>query len=390
MEGVPMERQFLTRLQELYDDIDSRISAAGVSEGGNKCGSCSQCCHYLYRFPVSSLEIEHMLDRFPDMEHPAGFKDFLNGQLKKPDGTKAPCPYCAEEGCRIYSYRPMCCRLYGLSPFRPLISGCVYAQEKEKANAVWRELTPLFKKFIDLRFEYYENTMDEIRPVTITDFLDRGNIHLVKKSYEEAFNHFKEAMSLNPDDPTVYTYFATFYEHTGQPEKSIEAYDYALKLDPLDYSTHIKAGFLLHSLQRFAEAEEHYRKALSIDPGNAQAWGNIGLICISTSRLDEADEAYKKAVDLEPGNSVYHVCWGNVFYARQNIEKTIESMKKALSLNPGEELAYLCLGSVYEKTGELEKSMDNYSRFLEHSKDEERKKAVGGKIASLQALQKQV
>jgi len=385
-----MEKPFLSRLQELYDEINSQISTSGMMKESNICGTCSQCCLSLYRFPVSSLEIAFMKDRCPDSKHPAEFIVFLNGQLKKPDGSKAPCPYFITKGCSVYDGRPMSCRLYGLSPFRPLYEKCAFIDVKEKAHSIWRNLNPLFRRFIDLRFEYYEATLDEIKPVTITDFLDRGNIYLVKKSYEEAFNQFREAMHLNPDDPTIYTYFGTFYEQTGQYDKALEAYNYTLRLDPLDYNTQIKTGFLLHSLQRFTEAEEHYRKALSIDPLNAQAWGNIGLICISMSRLDEAEEAYRKAIELEPGNAIYHVCLGNVFYARSDIEKTIESMEKALSINPEDELAFLCLGSVYEKKSELEKSVASYNKYLEHSRDEERKKAIREKVQSLLALQHQV
>ncbi len=385
-----MEKPFLSRLKVLYDEIDGQISGEGITKEGNLCGSCSRCCHFLYRFPVSTLEIGYILDRYPEREHPVEFRDFLNGQLKKPDGTKAPCPYCESEGCSIYDGRPMCCRLYGLSPFRPLLEKCVFINEKEKAHLVWKSLTPLFKRFIDLRFEYYEATLDDIKPLTITDFLDRGNIYLVNKSYEEAFNEFREALRLNPDDPATYTYFGMFYEQTGQNDKALEAYNQTLKLDPLDFNTHIRTGLLLHSLQRFDEAEEHYRKALSIDPCNAQAWGNIGLICISTSRFGEADEAYRKAIEIEPGNATYHVCLGNVFYARQDIEKTIESMEKALSINPKDDLAFLCLGSVYERKGDLEKSVDSYNQFLNYSQDEERKKIIIQKIQSLLALQRQV
>jgi len=385
-----MKKLFLNHLKELYDEIDSQISSSGIIKKSNMCGICFQCCLSLYRFPVSSLEIAFMKDRYPDSSHPSEFIIFLNGQLKKPDGSKAPCPYYKTDRCSVYDGRPMACRLYGLSPFRPLYDSCVFIDVKDKAHSIWRNLTPLFRRFIDLRFEYCEVNLERMQPVTITDFLDRGNIYLVRKSYEAAFNQFREAMRLNPADPSTYTYFGTFYEQTGQYEKALEAYNHTLSLDPLDYNTRIRTGFLLHGLQRYAEAEEHYRKALSIDPGNAQAWGNIGLICISTSRLAEAEEAYRKAIEIEPGNSIYHVCLGNVFYAGSDIERTIESMEKALSINPEDELAFLCLGSVYEKKGELEKSVASYNKYIEHSRDEERIKAIREKIQSLLALQKQV
>jgi tetratricopeptide (TPR) repeat protein len=381
-----MKNAFLERLGDLYARIDSEIAAIGINKEENFCGECSRCCHFLYRFPVSTLEIQYILEHYPEKKHPEDFTDFLNGRLVKPDGSKPCCPYCIPEGCSAYVARPMCCRLYGLSPYRPLIEGCVFTAEQEKAHILWRSLMPFFRQFIDLRFEFYQANLDSLKPKTITDHLDRGNIHMSARSFHAARADFEEALRLNPGDPVIYSYLGWLYELQGEIERSLEHYEHALSIDPHDYSTHIKLGFLLHSQSRLEEAHRHYKRALEIDPFNAQAWGNIGLIYVATNQWHEAEMAYGKAIELDPKNAIYHVCLGNVWYAQNDSEKTLAEMKKALKINPAEDIAYLCLGSVYEKKGEIKRAISAFRLFLNTTKDHEKRATIQAKIRSLSLL----
>lgn len=378
--------KFLNRLHDIYTKLNKKIVSADIINDKNFCRSCTRCCHFLYRFPVSSLEISYIYNIYRGIEHPENFTDFLNGRLKNPDNSKVSCPYSTGVSCSIYDARPMCCRLYGLSPYRPLLENCVFLTIREKAHALWQSLIPLFREFIDMKFDYYRRNMEDFKPVTISDFLDRGSIFAMNKDFYRAKNDFEEALRINPNDPISHSYSGWLYELQGDKEKALYKYKLCLKLDPLDYITHLKIGFLLQELQRIEEAFAHYKKVLEIDPYNAQAWGNIGLIYLSTGQWKDSEMAYLKAIELDPGNSTYHVCLGNVWYSLNKVRKTISQMKKSLKLNPQEDIAYLCLGSIYEKRGNLKKSIDNYRKFIKYSNDEMKKRVIHDRITYLESL----
>ncbi len=383
-----MTTDFQKDLACLYDIIDREIEKVGITSESNFCGTCSKCCHYLYRFPVSSLEIEYIRRIYDNQQHPPEFVDFLNGKIKKSDGTLVKCPYCSETGCSIYEARPMCCRLYGLSPFRPLLDLCVFRDSREKTHKLWRELVPLFRRFIDLKFAYYEAFRNSLTAQTLTDFLDRGNVHLVHHELEKALRDFQEALAINDRDAIAHSYMGALYESTGDIRMAYEEYHRAIELDPLDYGTHIKLGLLYHSQNNLQKTYEHYSKALEIDPLNAQIWGNLGLLFISMNKWNDAEDAYKRALQLEPNNSIYHVCLGNVWYAMKDIPRTVGQMQKAIELNPEEDIAYLCLGSIYENKGKIKKSLKEYQNFVRCTADINRKALIEEKIKALQNLLK--
>lgn len=376
---------YLNELAGIYDRLEKHIASSGILKKDHFCGDCVRCCLFLYRFPVSSLEISYISEFYRDREHPAAYIDFLNGRLQTADGSRARCPYSRPEGCSIYKARPMCCRLYGFSPFRPLYENCAYLAIRKEANTLWRKLNPLFKDFIDLKFDYYRAEMETRKPLTVSDHLDRGSIYLADHNLERAREEFEEALSLNPRDPISHSYVGWLHEMSGDLESALKKYRFALKLDPQDYTTHLKCGFLLHGMQRLEESFEHYKKALEIDPCNAQAWGNIGLIYVSTGQWKEAEMAYLKALEFEPENPIYHICLGNVWYALNKMRKTISQMKKALKLNREEDLAYLCLGSVYERKGDLKNALSNYRSFVKYTADERKKRIILDKIKYLES-----
>jgi len=381
-----MTAGFKRDLKAIYDQVDSKIKTVGITGESNYCGTCSKCCHYLYRFPVSSLEIEYIGDRYGELQHRPEFIDFLNGRIKNTDGSPVKCPFCTDSGCGIYEARPMCCRLYGLSPFRPLLDLCIFRDMQEKTHRLWRELVPLFRRFIDLKFSYYDTFRDTLAARTLTDFLDRGNVHLIHHELEKALKDFHEALAINENDAIAHSYLGAFHESAGDIQMAYQEYLRALELDPLDYGTHIKLGLLYHSQNNLEKTYEHYAKALEIDPLNAQIWGNLGLLFISLNRWNDAENAYRRALELEPHNSIYHVCLGNVWYAMKDIPRTVRQMQRALELNPKEDIAYLCLGSIYENGGKIKKSIREYQKFTRYTADMNRKAHIEEKIRALQNL----
>ncbi|WDP91287.1 MAG: tetratricopeptide repeat protein [Desulfobacter sp.] len=343
-----MDKNYIYGLASIYSRLNEKIASLELDKDGNFCGTCVQCCHHRYRFPVSSMEIDYILHHHEGLDFQDAFIDYINGRLKGSGGTPARCPYSSEAGCLIYEARPMCCRIYGFAPYRPLLAGCSYIGIREETKKIWRTLVPIFNEFIGFRNSFFARSLEAFTPKTITDFLDRGILFLAASTPEKALAEFRGALDLNPDDPLVHACMGEYHEAIGEIETALDRYRHSLVLDSYDYATHLKIGLILQKQEQFEAAFDHYKKALDIDPYNAGAWGNIGQIYAASGRMRDARDAYQWAISFDPANPVYHMCLGSVFYAENDPEQTIVHMERALALSPAEDMASFCQSCIAE------------------------------------------
>ena len=98
--------------------------------------------------------------------------------------------------------------------------------------------------FIRLQGLYYE---------AYTAFF-KGNTSADQKDYDEAIQHFTEAIRLRPDISSPYENRGSVYQLKGDLEQAIRDYDKAIELAPTG-TTHFKRGLAFMEQQKWSEAE---------------------------------------------------------------------------------------------------------------------------------------
>lgn len=83
---------------------------------------------------------------------------------------------------------------------------------------------------------------------------------------------------------------------------AIEAYQDALKLDPVRFEPLSNLGAAFVRLGRYEEAIDHYRKALALDADNPTVRFNLALALYKAARIRETEEELQRLVERDPGN----------------------------------------------------------------------------------------
>ena len=94
----------------------------------------------------------------------------------------------------------------------------------------------------------------------------------------------------------------TTLAHLGKYEEAVEAFDEAIRLEPLSVPVHIALGKALMSLGRHDEAVKTFERGLLINrdhPGLLDTQGNMRG---GVGRFADAAASFGEAIGLEPGN----------------------------------------------------------------------------------------
>jgi tetratricopeptide (TPR) repeat protein len=213
------------------------------------------------------------------------------------------------------------------------------------------------------------------------DHLNKGVKAFGLERFEEAIDHFEQAVDLDPELSTAYLYLATTYRQQFVPE--------ALSQE---------------NLERAQKAITTFEKVISIEEdaqaGNAiNAMANIAGIYQGLSDFDQAKEWYRKRIDVQPdpdplygigvinwqlsydktgmtGDNVENLTEEELAQVNELVEQGIESLGQALEIDADYVDAMQYLNLLYREKAKLDEDP-------EQKKDWERR----ADELSLQALE---
>src|SRR5246127_1819135 len=121
------------------------------------------------------------------------------------------------------------------------------------------------------------------------DQLNKGVQSYKNAKYEEAINHFQQAVSLDPSLLNARLYLATAFAQQYIPgadtednnrmgENAIDQYKAVLERDPKNINSVKGIAYLYLQMKRFEDAKKFYRKALELDPNDPEPYYSVAVI----------------------------------------------------------------------------------------------------------------
>lgn len=190
--------------------------------------------------------------------------------------------------------------------------------------------------------------------------LSRGLESFVAKRYDEAIDQFRRAAGLAPGSDTAinaHDYMARSYLAKRQPERAIQAYEQAIRINPQRTDTLISLAKLYITLEKPEKAVELYEKVVAQDPSAANRY-SLGQTYLESGRLRDAEAQFQRVRELEPGkpNGEYGL---GLSYARQGrTEDAVAAFERALVIEPDFNIARVELGYALADLGNRDQAQD--------------------------------
>jgi len=125
---------------------------------------------------------------------------------------------------------------------------------------------------------------------------------------DEAAQHFRNALQINPADPIANLNLAFYEQQRGNYSDAIPRYTAVLRLtsNPLVLATALTdLGYVFYELKQYAPAERNFEAALAKVPEGARAWIGLGLVAQRSGKVSQAASLYSQAVRLQPSDEGY-------------------------------------------------------------------------------------
>jgi tetratricopeptide (TPR) repeat protein len=238
--------------------------------------------------------------------------------------------------------------------------------------------------------------MTGCRQLKARDQLNKGVQAFKSAKYEEAINHFQQAVNYDPTLPMAHSYLATAYANLVIPDLAtpenlknanlaMQGFEAVLAKDPKDINSLKNMASLYFNIGKYDEAKQWQMKVLAVDPQDAEAAYTIGSI---DWRL-----AYRNAVQALKDVGMQDDGAGNVKMSKKTcqelldkntplVNEGLEYLHKAVEIRPSYDDAMAYLQLMYRRKADLECGNDAARKADMALVDEWREKAMSTRKAN--------
>ncbi|HZQ92569.1 MAG TPA: tetratricopeptide repeat protein [Terriglobales bacterium] len=199
------------------------------------------------------------------------------------------------------------------------------------------------------------------------DQLNKGVQSYKNARYEEAIDHFKNAVQQDPSLINARLYLATAYAQQYIPgvdspdnvkygEQAIEEYKNVLQRDSKNVNSVKGIAYLYLQMKKFDDAKEYYKKAIELDPNDPEAYYSVAVIDWTQSYKDSADLKAAEGMKVDDdvtGKKNDKLCQQLKEKNEPRVNEGIDMLKKALDLRPDYDDAMAYMNLLYRRKGDI-------------------------------------
>jgi len=202
------------------------------------------------------------------------------------------------------------------------------------------------------------------------DQLNKGVASYKNAKYEQAIDHFQQAVAFDPSLINARLYLATAYaqqyipgveaeDNTRMATEAIDQYQQVLQRDQKNINSVKGIAYLYLQMKKFDDAKKYYRMAITMDPNDPEPYYSIGVIDWTQSYQPRMEARAKLGLKPDEPLNVKNkeqkqVCDQLRQQYSDVINDGISVLSKALELRPDYDDAMAYMNLEYREKADLE------------------------------------
>lgn len=201
------------------------------------------------------------------------------------------------------------------------------------------------------------------------DLAERGQQELDAGNFDQALDHFTQALKLEPKNAELYYLRAITYTWLDDYDKALADFDRAIQLDPKMAEVFYERGIAHLYLENYDLAEKDFDQAVGLDVEYIDAYVGRAWLYYLTDEYDAARKDIAQALRLDQEVAdIYHVR-GLILLDTGEFDQAIADFSKAIELEPDSAAAFNRRGLAYHARGDLAKALEDFEQALKLEPD---------------------
>ena len=185
-----------------------------------------------------------------------------------------------------------------------------------------------------------------------------------RQQFAEEARLWQEFMQHSPLPQQACPAIGKAYERAGEIDKSVEAFEKCVSLDPQNVDILIAFAHALQTKSDFSRAADLYHQCLSKDLNNMDARTGLALIALKQNHLNEADAEARTVLHAMPNNTDALLIQGIVSWRQGKLDEAEQIFLKGVGLDDQRPDFHAFLGRIAEAEQRPEEALREYDKVL--------------------------
>ena len=172
------------------------------------------------------------------------------------------------------------------------------------------------------------------------EIIKKNSLAIAKNAYQllylgqikESLNLAKLAISLNSNDPLIWSLLAETQIANKRYENALNSIKEAKNIDPKMSELYFSESSIFMKQNKTKEAKNSLKKALALKPNNINGLFQLGNLYLMEKSFEKSLEAFNKAININPKFWQAFNNKGLIFFELNNIPRAIENFKQAIEI----------------------------------------------------------
>jgi len=181
--------------------------------------------------------------------------------------------------------------------------------------------------------------------------VDLAEREAVAGHFANALHALRDAMQLDPSNPTILGQYADFLVARQQSPKALARLQQFVDANPNNVQGHLMLGALQFQAKNKGAAQAEFERANQIDPKDVQPYLRLGQLYQVQKQTDAAIAQYQKALEIQPKLASLCAMIGNLYLEKDDLKTARQYFQKSLDIDPNFTVAIANMAWVYAQEG---------------------------------------
>ena len=237
--------------------------------------------------------------------------------------------------------------------------------------------------------KYPEAVKAFLKVPTSSSYYDESRIYAAylenkQERSQKAIQILKDAIASSPQNPKLFTVYASLLNDAQQYDKAITLLNSVIKKFPQEEQLHFLLGSLHDKVGNKEETIKVMKYILSLNPQHVEALNYLAYTYAEMDKqLDEAEALARQAIKLKPNDGYIQDTLGWVIFKKGQITDSIKLLESAYKIESDESIIAEHLGDAYYKNNLLSKALEMYKKAYEIETGRKEKDKLQSKIKAI-------
>lgn len=206
--------------------------------------------------------------------------------------------------------------------------------------------------------------------LTFLEHLNRGNTLVSQYQYDEALHHFKQALKLKTDEPSVHFKIGRIFLQKEDFKNALSAFKTSLSLNPNQVEAHYEMARIYQLIHQAEPAHAALGNALKINPTHEESLKLKIKLLEQEKRYEQALGYIQKLVDSSRNPLKYRDQMADFMMNLGQYPEAIAELEALIALDPSNQLHYRGkIGQAYFDQSQFSKAIEFFKQVLQDQSD---------------------